>query len=254
VDKDIGTVCNRLVTPDTLSEYTFPDPHDSCRYSSYDADIKAHPDKIVFADLGFSLFERAWILAGMENVLAGMIGDPEFVHGLLDRILDYNLEIIRNACRHDIDAMRFGDDWGAQNGLIMGPDLWREFIKPRISRMYRLTKEMDKYVIIHCCGKVEEIIPDFIELGVDLFNPFQPEVMDIYGVKERYGKDISFFGGMSTQATLPFGTVHEVREESKRLLDKIGRDGGYVASPAHDIPPDARPENIAAMLDIFENQ
>lgn len=254
IDKDIGNVCNYVVTPDTLKDYVFPDPSDPTRYAGYDAEILRNADKYVVCNVGFSLFERAWTMAGMENVLMGMADNPAFVHRLLDRILDFNLKIIEHACAHRIDGMMFGDDWGQQTGLIMGPQLWRAFIKPRLKQMYGLVKSKGKHVLIHSCGKVDDILPDLIEVGVDVFNPFQPEVMDVYKVKERYGDRLSFWGGISTQKTLPFGTVQQVKDETRRLLDKIGRNGGYIAAPAHSIPGDAKPENIVAMLEVLNNQ
>ena len=109
-------------------------------------------------------------------------------------------------------------------------------------------------MFIHCCGQVEEILPDLIECGVDVFNPLQPEVMDVYEMKERFGGDVSFYGGISTQKTLPSATPEQTREEVRRLLDTVGKDGGYIASPSHDIPPDAQPENIAAMIEVLQAQ
>ena len=120
--------------------------------------------------------------------------------------------------------------------------------------MYDLTKSYGKKVIIHCCGKVDELMPDLIEVGVDMFNPFQPEVMDVYQIKKQYGSHIGFWGGISTQKLLPFGTPDQVREEVKRLLDEVGQNGGYVAAPAHAIPGDAKPENIHAMIEVLNNQ
>ena len=254
IDKDIGTVRNCIVTPDNLDEFRLPDPDDPSRYSRYDEIVKANEDGFFLASLGFSLFERAWTLAGMENLLMAMCSDPGFVDALLDKILEYNLRIIENACSFDIDAMRFGDDWGHQYGLIMGPELWRKFIKPRIRKMYELTKSKGKFILIHCCGKVDEIFPDLIECGLDLFNPFQPEVMDVFEMKKKFGDALSFYGGISTQRTLPYGTVAQVRDEVRRLVDIVGKNGGYVAAPAHAIPGDAKPENIAAMIDVLQNQ
>ena len=254
IDKDIGIVRNCLVTPDNIDEYEFPDPDDPSRYSSYNGVIEANKDGFFVANLGFSLFERAWTLAGMENLLIAMGANASFVHSLLDRILDYNLRIIDNACSLNIDAMMFGDDWGQQYGLIMGPELWREFIKPRIRKMYELAKSKGKFVFIHSCGKADEIFPDLIECGLDMFNPFQPEVMDVFEIKREYGNTLSFYGGISTQRTLPYGTVAQVKDEVKRLIDVVGKNGGYVASPAHAIPADAKPENIAAMIDVLQNQ
>jgi uroporphyrinogen decarboxylase len=254
IDRDIGNVCNSVVTPENFRECEFPNPDDPSRFSYYDAEIKKHPDQFVVADIGFSLFERAWTLAGMEPVLMGMIENPDYVHELLDRITDYNVKIIRHACDHNIDGMRFGDDWGQQTGLIMGAPLWREFIKPRLRQMYSAVKSKGKRVIIHCCGKVDEIFPDLIEIGVDVFNPFQPEVMDVYEMKRIHGHQLSFWGGISTQRTLPYGSVGQVKDEVRRLLDHIGKDGGYIAAPAHAIPGDAKPENVAAMIEVLNNQ
>jgi uroporphyrinogen decarboxylase len=123
-----------------------------------------------------------------------------------------------------------------------------------VAALYGLVKCAGKRVFIHCCGKVDELFPELIACGVDVFNPFQPEVMDVEEMKRRHGREITFFGGISTQKTLPYGTSAQVREEVKRLIDRVGRDGGYIAAPAHDIPKDAKPENIATMIDVLRNQ
>jgi uroporphyrinogen decarboxylase len=254
VDKDIGVVCNRAITPTNLDSYEFRDPDDPSRYAQYASVLAGRRDKFAVANLGFSLFERAWTLTGMENLLMAMAAEKDFAHALLDKILDFNLKVIENACGFDIDAMMFGDDWGQQRGLIMGPALWREFIKPRVRRMYRAAKSRGKFVFIHSCGKVDAVFPDLIECGLDVFNPFQPEAMDVFEMKRRYGDALSFYGGISTQRTLPYGTVAQVRDEVRRLLEVVGENGGYIAAPAHAIPGDAKPENVAAMIDVLEAQ
>ncbi len=254
IDKDIGVVCNRLVTPENVRTFRFPDPDDPSRFAHYGRTIAAKPDGFWVANHGFSLYERAWTLAGMEEILSAMVIDKPFVNALLDRVLEFNLRLIENACAHPIDAMMFGDDWGQQRGLQMGPRLWREFIKPRVKEMYGRVKAKGKFVFIHSCGKVDEVFPDLIECGLDVFNPFQPEVIDVYAVKKQYGCALSFYGGISTQRTLPFGTVQEVRDEVRRLLDEVGADGGYIAAPSHDIPAGAKPENVAAMIEVLQGQ
>ncbi len=254
IDADIGTVCNSPLTAENVRAYPFPDPLDPSRFEDWGALLARRSDSFVIANLGFSLFERAWTLAGMETVLMAMADDKSFLNDLLDRILDFNLKLIDKACSFPIDAMRFGDDWGQQRGLIMGPILWRELIGPRVRQMYSLAKSKGKRVFIHSCGKVDELFPDLIDSGLDVFNPFQPEVMDVYEMKKRYGDRLSFFGGISTQKTLPYGTVQQVKDEVRRLLEAIGRNGGYIASPAHDIPKDAKPENIAAMIEVLQAQ
>jgi len=253
-DKDIGVVANRAVTPENVESYPFPDPHNPVIWEPIEAAAADKGDRFVIAMLGFSLFERSWGLAGMEEVLMAMAAEPSFVHRLMDRILEYNLQVIERACSYDIDAMLFGDDWGCQRGITMGPTYWREYIAPRVREMYGAVKRQGKRVLIHCCGKVEELFPELIAMGVDVFNPFQPEVIDVYEAKRRYGDELCFYGGISTQRTLPYATPQETRDEVRRLLDTIGANGGYFAAPAHSIPADAKPANIAAMIDVLQGQ
>lgn len=254
MDKDIGSVCNRLITERNFHTFQFPDPNGHELYEGKMAILKRAQDKIIVGNLGFSLFERAWTLMGMEELLIAMALNKNMVHAFLDRIVEYDLQVLMQACTYPIDGVRFGDDWGQQSGLIMGPVLWREFIKPRIKRMYEFVKSKGKFVLIHCCGKIQEVLPDLIEVGVDVFNPFQPEVMDVFEIKKQFGSHISFYGGISTQRTLPYATADRVQEEVRRLLDVMGNGGGYIASPAHNIPADARPDNVAAMIEVLKRQ
>lgn len=254
IDKDIGAVCNTLVNRDNSADFPFPDPDDPSRFARYETTIKQKPEGFFVVDLGWGLFERAWTLAGMENLLMALVADKEFAEGLLDRINEWNLRMIDNICAFNVDAIRFGDDWGHQRGLIMGPNLWREFIKPHIRVLFQRVKGHGKYMFLHSCGETDQLFGDLIECGLDVFNPFQPEVMDVYRLKEEFGDRLSFWGGISTQRTLPYGTVNQVKDEVKRLLDKLGERGGYIAAPAHDIPADARPENIAAILEVLQDQ
>jgi len=254
VDKDIGVTCNQPVSENRLDEYRWPDPDAPELYEDARTAIRDAGDSILLGNFGFAIFERAWSLMGMENVLSAMAANKSFMHEFLDRILEYDVRVIRNACSLPLDGFRFGDDWGCQNGIIMGPHMWREFIKPRIKKLYSVVKSHNKFVLIHCCGKVDEILPDLIECGVDIFNPFQPEVMDIHKIKEEFGARLAFFGGISIQQTLPFGTVDETKNDVIRLIETIGKNGGYVAAPAHDVPADAKPENVAAMIEILKNQ
>ncbi len=254
VDKDIGVIEDFLLKEPTLDGYAFPDPREPGLFDHYANATRANEDRFVVSQIGFSLFERAWTLRGMENLLVDMIDSPGFVHDLLDAICDYNLALVDQALAFDIDACYFSDDWGSQRGLIMGEARWREFILPRLKQMYGRVRGAGKYVMIHSCGKVQSVFPDLIECGLNMFNPFQPEVMDPFEMKREYHGRLAFNGGISIQRLLPFGTPGQVREEVKRLLDKVGRGGGYVAGPSHALPGDIPPENIAAMIDVLQNQ
>ncbi|MDH7570621.1 MAG: uroporphyrinogen decarboxylase family protein [Armatimonadota bacterium] len=252
IDKDIGNVESYQLQERDLSSYTFPDPHDPRRYAHFPAFIQAHPDCLVGCNIGFSLFERAWTLRGMENLLVDMVEAPAFVDDLLDAITDWNVAVVEEACRYPIDFVMFGDDWGQQRGLIMGPARWRRFLKPRLERMYGAVKKRGRYVFIHSCGDVDELFPELIEIGLDCFNPFQPEVMDVAALKREFGRDLTFYGGVSTQRTLPYGRPEEVRREVEWLCREIGRGGGYICSPAHAVPGDVPLENLLALIEAVQ--
>ena len=254
VDRDIGNVRNCLIPERDLSDLELPDPYAPDKFKGFAEQCARGQGKFVQFGIGFSLFERAWTMRGMANVFEDMIEDPDFVDELLDALCDYNVALVKQAVKYDIDAVHFGDDWGSQRGLLMGPKLWRRFIKPRLARQYGAAKEAGKFVTIHSCGKVQEVFPDLIEIGLDCFNPFQPEVMDVYEMKRVYGDKLSFWGGISTQKLLPFGTPDEVRAEAKRMMREVGKSGGYIIAPAHGIPGDAKPENILALIETVNEQ
>jgi uroporphyrinogen decarboxylase len=249
VDKDIGVVEDYLLKERSLNGFEFPDPHDPARYEGLPAFIEKHRDRFRMANITFSLFERAWSLRGMSELMVDMIEAPEFVDELLDAITQHNLVLIEHAVRYDVDAVRMGDDWGQQTGLLFGGPHWRRFIKPRLAQMYGAVKAAGKAVFIHCCGKVQELFPDLIELGLDVFNPFQPEVMDQVEIKRQFGDQLAFHGGMSIQKTLPFSTPQDVRDEARRLMDTIGRGGGFIIGPSHDMPGDIPLENLVAFIE-----
>jgi uroporphyrinogen decarboxylase len=253
VDKDIGVVDDYHLKSRSLAGYTFPDPHDPKRYEKLPGFIAANSDRFRYVSIAYSLFERAWSLRGMADLMVDMIEAPQFVDELLDAITDYNCGLLEEVLRYDIDCVRLGDDWGQQHGLIFGGRLWRRFIKPRLARMYGMVKQSGKAVMIHSCGRVQELFPELIELGLDIFNPFQPEVMDPYEIKKQFGNQLTFFGGMSVQKLLPFGTPQQIRDEACRLMDQIGRGGGFIIAPSHDMPGDIPIENMVAFIETVRN-
>lgn len=249
IDKDIGIVEDYQLKTRSLDGYTFPDPHDPSRYDRLPTFIEANPDRFRIVNIGFSLFERAWTLRSMPELMVDMLEAPQWVDKLLDSITEFNLGIIKEAVKYDVDAMMFGDDWGHQRGLLISPRLWHRFIKPRVAEMYGTAKRAGKAVFIHSCGKVEDLFPTLIELGLDVFNPFQPEVMNPYEMKREFGRELSFFGGMSIQKVLPYGTPQQVRDEARRLMDEVGKDGGYIIAPSHDMTGDIPVENLIAFIE-----
>lgn len=253
IDKDIGNVTGCLLPEPTLAGYNLPDPLDSRFFENIPGLIETHGDRFRVFNIGFSLYERAWTLRGMTNLMMDFYDHPDFVRELFDAIADYNIAQVKKALEYDIDAVHFGDDWGQQHGLQMGPAIWREFLKPPLARMYAAVREAGKFVSIHSCGDVDELFDDLVEIGLDSFNPFQPEVMDVEALMKQYRGRLAFFGGLSTQKTLPYGSPEDVRRESERLL-ALGAGGGYIFAPAHSVEGDVPLENMLAFIDAAQAQ
>jgi uroporphyrinogen decarboxylase len=253
IDKDIGNVIKTVLPEPTLAGYRFPDPLDSRYFEDIPGKTAMYGDRFRLFAIGFSLFERAWTMRGMENLLMDFCVNPSFVHELMNAITEYNVAQIGKALTYDIDGVELGDDWGQQRGLIMGYDSWKEFIYPYLRRTYKAIKDKGKHVFIHSCGDVDELFNDLAEIGVDCFNPFQPEVMDVKSLLKQYHGKLSFWGGLSIQKILPFGTISDVVDESQALM-ALGRGGGYIFAPSHAVEGDTPVDNIVAFIEEAKNQ
>lgn len=253
-DKDIGVVEDFLIEDLEDYDYKFPKCDEARLRKEYENLVATKEDKFCMAGFGFTMFERLWSFCGMTESLMDMLLYPKELHELLDNICDYFCHLIDIALEYDIDGVYFGDDWGQQKGMIMGPDHWREFIKPRMARMYARVKAKGKYVFQHSCGDVHEVFPDLIEIGLDCYQTFQPEVYDIEKMKAEYGKDLTFWGGISTQRCLPSSTPDEVKKEAKRVASILRKNGGYILAPTHAVAFDVPAENILVLEEIYHNQ
>ncbi len=250
---DFGIVAEYPLKEPALGDYRFPEP-DAALIRKKCEELVARRDLFTMYTIGFSLFERAWSLRSMEGVLTDMLLEPDFLCDLLDRIVRYNLAVVDIAAEYPIDCIFFGDDWGQQNGLIMGEKHWRRFFRPRLEAMYAHVKAKGMFVAQHSCGDCRSIFGDLVDIGMDIYNTFQPEVYDIVDFKNRFGNKVTFYGGISTQRLLPFATPDEVRKETRRILSILGRDGGYILAPTHAMSPDIPTENVMAFLDVAQNQ
>lgn len=254
IDNDIGVVDQYLI-PEPKEEYIFlPQPDLDFVDRSIQRLLSRPNNNFLIADIGFSMFERAWTLCGMENLLMWMVTDKDFVHALLDAICDYNLAVIERAVQYPVDCIMFGDDWGQQKGQIMGPVYWREYILPRIRRMYKAVKQSGKFVCQHSCGDIQDLFSDLIDAGLDIYQTFQPEIYDMEKVKQEYGSSLTFWGGISTQHFLPWATPEEIKVKVRETIDLMGRQGGYIAAPTHAMPKDIPAENVIALIEALQNQ
>lgn len=251
-DKEVGVAEEFIVDANNVDTFAFPNVNEGGYFDKFEA--FSDGGRFNAAQFSHVFFERGWMLYGMENLLSDMLLRPKVVDTLMDRILEYFLCLLQKTKKYEfIDCCYFGDDWGQQHGLIMGPAMWRKFIKPRLKILFDAVRAMNKKIYIHTCGDISEILPDIIEIGVDIYDPFQPEVFDIFALKREYGNDITFLGGVSLQNVLPFGTVADVRAEVSEKLE-LAKTGGYIIGPSHAVTKDVPAENMAEMISILKNQ
>ena len=244
---DIGVPIEPPLANGDIDSYTFPEPD---REFALEQAQKLENDKsgrFRMYGITFSLYERAWGLRGMEDLLADMLLEPGFVHELMRRITDHHLKLLDIILPYDFDAVYFGDDWGSQHGLIMGPELWRKLIKPYMKQLCAKVKDSGKIVVLHCCGNIEEILGEVVEIGVDCWNTVQPEIYDLRKLKKEYGQDLCFYGAISNQGFLPYATPDEVEKKCLEVLE-IMSGGGYILSPSHNLTPDIPVENAHAVV------
>ena len=215
--------------------------------------IEREKDRFLVAAYGFGLFERSWVLRGFENVLMDIVVNTDFYEELLDKLLDHQMEILDRLLKLPVDGIWFFDDWGFQQGVLIGPDRWRKLFKPRYELLYRRTHDSGKYVLTHCCGCIEEILGDAIEIGLDVYQSVQPEPKNNnpYALKRQFGDKITFWGGLGSQGIIPYGTPAEIKKEVDRLCQNMSIGGGYILGPAKEIQPETPNENIAAVVEAF---
>lgn len=211
--------------------------------------LKEYTDAYVLVLIWGSHFEKANFARGIENFLADLAGDPEYAQNMLDFIIHKNMVMLENIVHTPgIDGILLGSDWGAQNDLLMSPSCWKKMIAPGEQKEYDLIHEAGVDVWVHSCGNIQRILPDLTEMGVDALNPVQPECMDIYALKEKYGSKITFWGGISTQQTLPYGTPEDVVAETKKVTSALAKNGGYIIAPSQEIQADVPFENLCALI------
>lgn len=208
-------------------------------------------DKYFLVRIYGSHFEKAYFSRGFENFMADIAGDYPFAKKLCRRIIEKNLVMLENFLNiPEIDGVLLGSDWGSQRGLLMNFNAWTDMIRPGEQEEYDLIHSYGKDVWVHSCGDVQELIPSLIEMGLDVLNPVQPECMDLDKLKRDFGAKLTFWGGVSTQRTLPYGTPDEVRAEARHVRRMMSRGGGYIFAPAQGIQGDVPAENIVALLEV----
>ncbi len=235
-----------------LNLCTWPGP-DWFDYNSLNELIGSHPGK-AFSISNMNVFESTWYMRGLDQIMIDMVESPELADELLGRTGDFLCKYIQRsleAAKGRIHIGHCADDLATQRGLLISPAMYRRFLQPHHSRLAKIIHGFGAKVFFHSCGAVTDLIPDLINSGIDILNPlqFDADGMDPVNMKTMFGRQISFWGGISVQKTLPFGSVRDVRQEVRERINVLGKDGGYVLSSSHDIQHDTPLGNILAMYD-----
>ncbi|MBT4484718.1 MAG: hypothetical protein HOC71_13695 [Candidatus Latescibacteria bacterium] len=232
-----------------LDSYKCPDPAESWRYDSIRELKRTHgATHAIIGGMPCTLFEAAWYLRGYDRFLMDLVINKDFAHTLLDKLYDFQLVTGTKLAEEGADIIWIGDDFGTQNSLIVSPVLWREFFKPRYASLIQAFKSIkpDVKIAYHSDGNIEALLPEYIEIGVDIQNAVQPKSMDPAHLKKRFGNNLSFWGTLDIQETLPYGTIEDVENEVKERIRTVAPGGGLILGPSHNIQPDVPLENILA--------
>ncbi len=242
-----------------IEAYPYPDLAAEYRFADFAERIEAvHRQGLAAvaacSPVGGTVFWPAYKLRGMEALLMDMMTEPALAGALLDRVTAISAALAGRLASFEIDVLWLADDFGTQRALFVRPETWRAWFKERLRTVAEAAKAVkpDLIVAFHSDGKVDQVIPDLIEVGIDVLNPLQPEVMDPAAIKRAYGSDLAFWGGMGTQTTLPFGSPHEVRGVVRKLIDTVGQGGGFLIAPTHVVEPEVPWENIIAFLEAVD--
>jgi len=254
-------------TPADLDDYPWPDPSNPELTEGVEQkarDLYENTDLALIGKFSNSIFEQAFYMRGFEQLLLDLSFEPDFVEALLGKLVDLalaRLEVGLQTCGKYLQAVRFaGDDMGQQDGPLMSPRMFRSLIKPHFSRYYREARNLiDRFnprikIIAHTDGDVYPIIPDYIEMGLDVLNPVQPYVaeMEHEKLKAEFGDRLAFHAGIDIQQVLPFGTPEEVKAEAVKTMRALGPGGGYILAPTHYLQADVPPENVIALRDAVQ--
>lgn len=241
----------RFTSREEFAKYPYPEIDDAQFPALRSRIAKLHEQGLFVSEsMQCTIWETAWYMRGMEEMMIGMMTDDENTADHLDRITDLACRRARAYAEAEADLIFLGDDIGMQHTIMMSETLYREWLKPRLARVVSAARSQKPDVLIayHSCGFVEPSIADLIEVGVDVLNPVQPECMNFSDIYAKYGDRLSFWGTLGTQRLFPFGTPEEVYDETLRNLRIAGARGGLLATPTHLVEPEVPLENLLAYV------
>jgi uroporphyrinogen decarboxylase len=239
-----------------LDDYQSPDPNEPEMYVDAQQTIANYKDQYWIVGVTVTtIWETAWALRGLEQLLMDLVINPELANKILDIPFKYHLTAAKKLVELGVDMIWIGDDVGSQQGMIMAPDMWRTFLKPRMLEFVATIKGINPNlkVAYHCDGNLYPIINDLIEVGIDVLNPIQPACMDPAELKREFGDRLCFWGTIDEQHTLPFGSPEDVKNEIELRINTVGKDGGLILGPTHHVQLDTPMENFWAIIQTISD-
>ena len=255
-DGDSSNQCPfaEISSVDEIEAYKWPSPDDFQDVHNIAGEIEAYKDFAIHGAVWAGIFHNYLWMCGFENCLVYLHAQPEVARAIVRHITDFWIGYTRKVLeigKGKIDIIDSFNDFGTQIDLIMSPEMTRKFILPELERFYAVAKEYSAKAYLHSCGCVTPIIPDLVNIGVDILDPVQVSArgMSPENLKAKYGADITFHGAIDTQHVLPEGSVDDVRNEVDRVVRILGESGGYILAGSQAFENDIPVENVVAMYD-----
>jgi uroporphyrinogen decarboxylase len=245
---------NPLAQDEAIESYQPPDPNRLDLYADSERVIRDYKDEYWIVGVTVTtIFETAWALRGYESLMTDMVLLPELAERILEIPYQFHLVAAKKLVELGVDMVWLGDDVGAQQVMLISPRMWRRFFKPKLAAFIASLKAINPVVKVayHSDGNILPIIPDLIEIGLDVLNPIQPACMDPAHLKKEFGHHLCFWGSIDEQQTLPFGTPETVKSEVLQRLTTVGKDGGLILGPTHHVQLDTPMENFWAMVNTI---
>ncbi len=242
-----------VTTVDEVMAFPMPDPYAMGRFDDARQYIERYRgDYFIIGDLELSMFEMAWHMVGLQKFMMDMALEEPYIEALLDRVKEFTIGVGKQLVELGVDGIWTGDDFGAQKGMMISPDMWRRIFKPRFAELFAELKSVNPEVLVmyHCDGAIAPILGDLADIGMDVFNPVQPNVPghEPQQLKDAIGERIAFWGAIDQQHLMVHGTAEEIEADVAEKIRVLGAGGGYMCSPAHIIQADVSMDNVETFI------
>ena len=241
-----------------INDFPWPDLGDKYRYIEVVKKVKDYHDRgyAVNGEMYQTVYETAWLMRGFEQIMLDFYENAEVAHAIFENLTSIRINQAINFAKAGVDIIRIGDDIVSQQSNLFGSDIFDKFFKWRLKKIIDAAKGVNPDILIfyHSCGKVEGVIDDLIDVGIDILNPLQPECNNLKMINDKYKNRLSFWGGIVVQSVMPHGTPDGVHAKVKETINIFGQNGGFLIAPAHILDPSVPWENVIAFLDAVKHQ